>query len=622
MSKSSFRHSNNDTISSFRGNNTKFVNTKNNKLKINMYTATKKNSPKYTNNNKLDISGKIIDKHPALIRNLSIKERLKKISSWNINNNHNCILCDECNKCHSCIYNKNSNITCKLKTSNKYSNSSSYTNSTDSDSYNTISTDSDSSYTNSTDLDSYNTISTDSDSSYTNSTNSNSDNCLCIDWKLQIFNNKFSYGINPAVKSNTFNSFFIGQYTGPELELNGITLTTDTSSVFFSEVNPMGEIITAFNLWSYNGIREDYQFGQLKFTNIGELIILTTFVGSITFNNGISISDQNGSVMIGKFFANGNPIWIRQITAKSINDIYFELDTDDDIYICGTFSGTLEISDPESPLITSNLESNMFIGKISNDGITQWLKTATGTGYNTGEGVSYSISDNSIVAIGTYNDTFILNGDTIVNLDNICNMWVAKFNLDGDVINLTTPIHPQSPPNIDISLIDFIDGGQIVSDFNGFNYIVGEIFGQYILGDTTIDVDIPTVFITKLNSDLKFIWIELLQVDIPTNNSYQPKLTLVDDKNTIYLANYGIGDVSYIQTNDNNISFTREGSGSLDQIISTISTSGEWLGSTKICGTVENFSIDIVSNNENVFVIGSHNVNTERSDIYLVKIQT
>ncbi len=564
--------------------------------------------------------------------NNNIISRLKKLSVWK---NHNCINCKDCKKCHSCLINNNKSINCNSNTTysiKSNTNESMLEDTIESSTYNTANDTAEDTFDRSS---TYETAEDTFDRSSTYERtyeDSNYDkNYIDIDWKLQIYNNKFVYGINPAINKNDSEriSYFLSQYTGPSINLGDITLTTNNSAIFYAQINSSGTITSAFNLWSYNGIRDDYQFGQLKFTNENELIIISTFVGEITFtginNEETTISDNNGNIFIAKLLADGTPIWIRQITAKSINDIYFDLDPNDNIYICGTFSGTLQINDPNSTTITSNLESNMFVGKLSEDGITQWLKTATGTGYNTGEGVSYSSVDETIVIIGTFNGQFIINGDILVNENDICNMWVAKLNLDGDVLNLVAPLNPTpDEPNE-----EYMDGGQVVVDSNGDVFIAGDMFGNFVFGNIEIDVSKPSVFVTKLDENLNWLWVQIEQVDIPVNNSFQPKLTVSDS--CVYLANYGIGTVRYIQINgyndssddssdDGYVKFKCEGSGSLDHIISKLSKEGKWLASTKLCGTVENFSIDIISNNTNVYVAGTHCVNTDRTDAYLVNI--
>ena len=514
----------------------------------------------------------------------TIQEKIKQLSIWR---NHSCLYCEACNICHKC-----NNIPCQVKNFSKALNQSRIGSTNITSQSNAISVSNES----------RNELTSNNNQSST----SNDNDCLSIDWKLQIYNNKFVYGINPAFNNHLF---FLGQYTGPELNLGTITLFSPTSSVFFSQVNTDGEIVLAHNLWTYDGIREDYQFGQLSIDGEGNLIVLTTFVGTLNFNNGQTISEDDGNTMIGKFFQTGQPVWIRQLTAKSIEDIYFTLDSNNNIYIVGTFTGTLSVSDPDSPLITSNLESNMFIGRINSNGSTQWLITAIGTGYNTGEGITFY--ENNIVAIGTFNETFILDGETLVNNDAFSNMWVAKLNLNGDLLNLTSPIHPNNNQETDL-----IDGGQIISH-RGNLYIAGELLGNFIFSDIDIDVELKSVFVAELNTDLDFLWISLLQVDIPTDNSLEPKLTAAE--NRIILSNFGIGTVHYLNDNGQ-IDFRRKGSGSLDQIISELSLQGNWLDSLSICGTVENFSIPLIANNNNVFLIGTHAVNNERTDAFLVNI--
>ena len=481
--------------------------------------------------------------------------------------------------------------------------------------------------------------------------NKYNDNTGLINWKTQFYNDKFVYGINPSVdklllENENPNGYFLSQYTGPELELNNnnnnIVLTTpinpinpdnNISAIFYGEINTQGDIIDATNLWFYDGVRENYQFGQLLFTQGGDLMILSTFTGIITFIDGSQLTAENsGSNIIGRFNRDGTPQWILRINAQSIDDIYFTLDNDDNIYICGTFSGTLTINDPSFGNITSNLDSNMFIGRINNNGQAGWLQTSgNGSNSNTGEGIDFSGSDNTIVTIGTYtgNITFINNDGEDVILNNsfaIFNTWIAKYDLNGDLVYVTTPL---SPPNNEIIQTDFIEGSQVVVDSIGNIYIVGEVRGNFIFDeeDVFIDVEDISVFITKSNSSGNWEWINILQVDIPLNNQHNPRLTVVEDTNCIYMTNFGIGNIHYINSDlvesDTDLGFTCCGSGSLDLFISKLSIDvGNWLCSSHIAGTVCNESIDIISRGIEVYIAGTHCVNSERTDAFIINIES
>lgn len=448
----------------------------------------------------------------------------------------------------------------------------------------------------------------------------------CIDWNLQIYNDLFTYGINSAVNTINDNGYLLGQYEYPGISLDSFVLTTpeNTSSIFYMETDSSGEILNAIKLWTYNGLREDYQFGQLQFTSDStNIILLTTFIGEITFNDDSTISDNNGNTMIGLFELDGTPIWVRQITARSIDDIYFTLDSENNIYICGTFAGTLQISDPSSPLITSNLETNMFIGRINFDGTTQWLLTALGTGYNTGEGIDYSSNDNTIVACGNYTETFILDNFTLADTVALTNSWIAKLDLDGNPINLVAPLRPVTNDPI---LIDFFDTGQIVTSSTGDVYVTGDMLGYFIFNQSIeITAEVFSVFIAKLNSDLEWQWINIMQVGIPLDNFYQPKLTIVESQSTVVVTNFGFGTATFFTPDetpsDDTITYTCCGSGLLDLWISQVNISdGSWRCSNKISGSIENFSINIVSATDNVYVAGSRIISNERTDGILVNI--
>lgn len=490
-------------------------------------------------------------------------------------------------------------------------------------------------YKNNTDSSKFSTDSKYSSKSYKNKS------CCDINWKLQLYNDLFVYGINPAVNTVNDNAYLLGQFQAPGISLDDFFLSSseNTSSAFYLETNSSGEILSAIKLWEYNGIREDYQFGQMLFTSDStNIVLLTTFVGEITFNNGDTISDVNGNTMLGLFELDGSPVWVRQITARSIDDIYCTLDSNDNIYICGTFSGTLSVSDPSSPLITSNLETNMFIGRINADGTTIWLKTALGTGYNTGEGIDFSENDNTIVTCGNYTETFILDNFTLADTVANINSWISKLNLDGDVINVISPLRP---PTEDPILIDFFDTSQIISTSNGDIYVTGDMLGFFVFTENIqIVAENFSVFAAKLNEDLQWQWVSILQVDIPLANFYQPKITVVESQSVAVVTNFGFGKAIFFRPNtstidnsndssietssesDNNtVLYECSGSGTLDLWISQLNVSdGTWNCSNSLCGTIENFSIDIVSTSDDVYIAASHLVNNERTDGVLLNI--
>jgi hypothetical protein len=425
--------------------------------------------------------------------------KLKELTSWNfssIDNNNNyldCVICHRCDRCHHC-----DNITnCPLinKNKNKYILQEEDYN-INNNNINPVTIGCGSLNRSPEDING-NNIGNAYATNFINMSDKVDNNYSgFINWKIQYFNNKLVFGITPGVNifEEADNGYFLAQYVGPELELNGITLTTpvnpinpnnNISAYFFAQVNTDGDITDAFNLWLYDGIRENYQYGQLLFASNSDIIALSTFTGTITFNDGSTLTaTSGGSNILGRFDESGNPIWIRRIDADSIDDIYMTLDQNNNIYFCGTFTGRLQINVPDSPTITSNLTTNMFVGRINSNGDVAWLQTATGTGNNQGEGISYSASDNTIVAIGTYSESIVFNDENrLVNQFAIFNMWVTKYDLNGNIIFVTTPF---SPPNNNPVQTEFFFGGQVIVDDNGFIYITGEVFGNFIFDEDDV----------------------------------------------------------------------------------------------------------------------------------------
>ena len=444
----------------------------------------------------------------------------------------------------------------------------------------------------------------------------------CVNWTVQLFNNDFVYGINPSVKNSSSNGYMLGQFTGPFLQVGeAAVLESDTSAIFIMESDDTGEILSAYKLWDYNGVRPNYQFGQALFTsNDDNIIVISTFVGNVTFINGLTISDSNGSTFLAMFDLSGNlqgnPI---QISADSLNDIYFTLDSNDNVYVCGTFVGRITIDTQTS---TSNLDSSAFISRINTDGTVPWLLVATGTGRIFGEGIDYSAIDNTIVCVGAFTGTFILNGNTVSLTNELGNTWIAKLNLNGEVDNLISPTHPASENPQDL---DFTEATQVVVDDDGYVYVTGDMFGNFFFGEQNLIEAINTrVFVTRLDSGFNWDWATSLEVSFPADVKYQSKLTVVEPNNIIVLTNFGFGDITYFMPEDDGseeIVLECQGSGTLDLIISTLNIDGEWINTNLIPGAVENVSIDIVSTGNDVYLTGSRCVTSSRTDGFLSNLQ-
>ena len=180
---------------------------------------------------------------------------------------------------------------------------------------------------------------------------------------------------------------------------------------------------------------------------------------------------------------------------------------------------------------------------------------------------------------------------------------------------LTSATHPQSEG----VATDYIETSQVFVSSNDDIYVVGDMIGTFFFNeDNPIISDIfSRVFIAKLDNDLNWIWARSLEVNTPTGINYDPKLTVLENKNLIVMTNFGFGNITYyMPENDGTeeIYSQCEGSGTLDLIVSKIDTNGHWLDASLIPGTISNMSIDIVSILDTVYIAGSRLVTTERTD--------
>lgn len=138
---------------------------------------------------------------------------------------------------------------------------------------------------------------------------------------------------------------------------------------------------------------------------------------------------------------NGNAIWAKSFGGDKTQLTYgraVAVDADNNVYVAGSFSDTLNIENKQ--FVAENVEgvSNVpdcFIAKYSKDGNFQWVKVFYGPGGDLIEEIN--IYGNQLVAVGSYRNTFNVLDNVISSDDpdatSNYNPFVACFNLDGEL---------------------------------------------------------------------------------------------------------------------------------------------------------------------------------------------
>ncbi len=191
--------------------------------------------------------------------------------------------------------------------------------------------------------------------------------------------------------------------------------------------------------WAYSFGAGSQDVGISIVANATGVYTLGNFDGTIDFDPGVGTSSITSSstnnTFLQKLSPAGNFEWVSLLGGNVSNfGNFLAFDpTGSSIYTTGKFFGTVDFDPLGTSMSIASLGSaDAFIQKIDvSDGSIQWVKTITGTGYESGSGISTDASGN-IYTIGTFVGT---GGD---------------FDPGTGVVNLT----PAGQPDIYIQKLD------------------------------------------------------------------------------------------------------------------------------------------------------------------------
>ncbi len=309
---------------------------------------------------------------------------------------------------------------------------------------------------------------------------------------------------------------------------------------------------------------------------------------TLTFNNGKTLSNSgNWDGFIAKYNGDGVCQWAEKIAGTDYDYAYsISTDVSGNVYVAGYFgSDTLTFNNGK--ILSNGGCGDGFITKYNGDGVCQWAVRIAGTGYE----ILYSIStdaNGNVYVAGDFNNTLLLNYDKKLSNTGRMDVFIAKYNSDGELewakkIAGTTDEYANS----------------ISTDINGNVYVAGYYDSPKLTfnnGKTLSNSGNWDGFIAKYNSDGVCQWAKKI-----AGTDYDNSFSIITDANgNVYVA----GEFSSAKLTFNN-SITLSNSGSLDSYIAKYNSYGLCRWAEKIAGTDYDNSFSIITDvNGNVYVAG------------------
>jgi hypothetical protein len=325
----------------------------------------------------------------------------------------------------------------------------------------------------------------------------------------------------------------------------------------------------------------------------GDLYISGYFSGTIDFdpNNAQVLLSGYGNCFISKMNMNGDCQWVHSFGSAGSEPQDVDVAQNGDIAITGDMLSQFSFAGQS---LNYTAGKDLFIVKYDSSGTEIWGQTY-GSGFNTDEeGNSLKfLSDNSLVIVGTFENTIDFNYGSLVN-NLISNggrdIFCLKLNNSGGFLNACS----FGASNADLGEAVTVDNQNniILTGLKYGNVDFNPNSGIFILNGLG-----SNAFICKLQSDFQFIWAK----EFESSSGTKGLSIFCDNNNNIYSTGTAYGTIDF------------DPSLTTSYILNT--TYGSNLFFSKL-SALGNFQYaGLVNNSNSAFEVGTYNYNIEPSRI-------
>ncbi len=192
-------------------------------------------------------------------------------------------------------------------------------------------------------------------------------------------------------------------------------LSSILRSAYVSKLDAAGNFVWAKQMTGAGNADEASSFAMALDAS-GNIYTTGSFIGAIDFDPGAGsniLSAGTENTFISKLDASGNFIWARQMGGTgTIEGLSIALDSMDDVYTTGYFTGTVDF-DPGAGLFNLSAAGNddIFIAKLDAAGNFNWAKKMGGSAADEGFSIKADASGNNYTT-GYFTDTLDFDGGT------------------------------------------------------------------------------------------------------------------------------------------------------------------------------------------------------------------
>lgn len=162
-----------------------------------------------------------------------------------------------------------------------------------------------------------------------------------------------------------------GYFSGPSISPGPSPLSGTNATYVVKYAGATGS-----HVWSKAINSTDTSFGDfpsdLAVDKNGNVIVLGYFSGSINFGGGNATANDGQNNFMVKYASENGAYILDKEFPNQVTPTYVISDANGNIYLLGTFSGTLALTSPPVP---SNGDLDVFVVKYSASGVPQWSRS-------------------------------------------------------------------------------------------------------------------------------------------------------------------------------------------------------------------------------------------------------
>jgi len=237
------------------------------------------------------------------------------------------------------------------------------------------------------------------------------------------------YGIDnaSAVSTDAFGNVYVGgSFTSSPISFDSVTLNNrGCTDVFLVKYDANGNVLWAKDA---GGTINDFT-NAITIDASGNCYITGNYDSpTITFDTITLTSGGGTDIYLAKYNPNGKVLWAK--TMGAVGSYYargLALDPSGNLYFTGYFNGAPMVFDS---ITLSN--PGIFLTKYTPEGNVIWAKAPDSSKYSGAEGVAVDALGNSYIT-GYFNDRHLVFGNTTLINFGTLNIFLAKYDVDGNV---------------------------------------------------------------------------------------------------------------------------------------------------------------------------------------------